>query len=167
MNELQTVLHEIIYRVSNVPGIFDHADSVVYGLRDYIARYSLANDRYYISEDAFAIYEDHDLPAPLLRGKLQKLKAHFTYDHPVPLSLTLRLIKNSNRTRDDIQRYLSVSDCVALITKEEDKRINALHKCEMPDGWICGLDSQFARYELHGVRLCKEKIPVTGALFIK
>lgn len=164
MNVLQTIIFNIIVKISNTPGAFDYGDSVLYGLKNYIARHSLANDKYFVSEQAFSLFETHNLSLPLARIRIGGLKQYFTFEHPIPASVVMRAIKSSGKTADEISSFLKTADCVTLITKEEDKKIATEYKSSMPEGWNHHVDSQFVRYELCGIPIRKEKIPVIGAL---
>ena len=164
MSTLQKVILNIIHCISNTPGAFDHGDSVIYGLRNYVARHSLASDQYYVSEAALAMFEAHKLSVPLRRGKLRKLKAYFTYEHPVPASLVVEQIRLSKRTTEEILSFLTFADCVTLVTKEEDRMLSTAHKSKMPGEWVFGVGSQFARYEHYGIKIHPVKIAVTGRL---
>lgn len=161
MNELQQTILQIIYKIANTNGFMDYGDDVLYGFKNYIARHSLANDTYFVSESAFAAFPQFKLTLPLHRGKIGKLKSTFTFEHPVPASVTATSIKNSNRTLETISEILSYADCVTLVTKEEDR---AMHRYLMPTDWLFLMSSTFARYELAGIRIRKDKIPMMGRL---
>jgi hypothetical protein len=164
MSDLQETILNIIINIANTPKAFDFGNSATFPLRNYISRYSLANDEYYVTEKAFQLFEKHNLTSPMKRSKLKKMKKYFTYEHPVPSSVILKLIKSSNKTPKEIKAILKIADCVTLVTKEEDKQISKLHKSKMPKDWHHLTCSQFARYELCNVKIRKEKISVNGAL---
>lgn len=164
MNDLQRVIFEIIFQIANTPGAFDHGDSVLYGLKNYIARHSLANDTYFVSEKAFAQFPNYSLSLPLRRSKIGNLKKHFTFEHPVPASMVAAQIRDSGRSLEEIDRILNFADCVTLVTKEEDRLIGESFISTMPDGWQYHHGSCFARYEHCAVNLRAEKIPVFGRL---
>ena len=164
MNELQTVIFNIIVNISNTPGAFDHGNSIFNPIRLFISRYSLANDEYYVTENAFALFGEYNLTIPLLRSRLKELKDFFTYEHPVTSSFVLHHIINSNRTREEIRAILNIADCVTIVTKQEDRLISEKHKSKMPQNWNHLTDYQFARYELCNVQIREEKITVFGAL---
>lgn len=164
MNALQNTILEIIFKIANVPGAFDYGDDVLYGLKNYIARHSLANNEYYVSENALASFPQHELLTPLRRNKIGKLKAFFTFEHPVPASLVARQIKNSGRTIEEISKILSVADCVTLVTKEDDRKMSLTHHSKMPEGWVYFTHSSFARYDICEVKICDQKILVFGSL---
>ena len=164
MNKLQNIILEIIYKISNTEGVFDFGDDTLYGLKNYIARHSLANDEYYVSERAFSLFREYGFTVPFQRAKLSKLKPYFTYEHPVPVSITAAFIRNSSRTLEEISTILEFADCVTLVTKEEDKHLLELHRHVMPTEWIYLKSSNFARYESAGIKMRKEKIRMKGRL---
>lgn len=164
MNILQNTIFKIIVKISNTPGAFDYGDSVLYGLKNYIARHSLANDEYFVSEQAFSLFGHHNLSVPLRRSKIGGLKQYFTFEHPIPASVVMKAIKSSGRTSEEIDTFLKVADCVTLVTKEEDRKVATEYKSSMPEGWNHQVDSQFVRYELCGIPIRKEKIAVFGTL---
>lgn len=49
MNELQEVIAEIIFEIIKINKVFKFGDSIKYGIKNFIARYSLASDEYFIS----------------------------------------------------------------------------------------------------------------------
>lgn len=164
MSELQEVIAEIIFQIASADGAFDHGDSVLYGFKNYIARHSLASDTYFVSDKAFAEFATHGLSLPLRRNKIGNLKAHFTFEHPVPASMVAKQIRNSDRTREEIARILQFADCVTLVTKDEDRLIGESFRSSMPTGWEFHAGSCFARYEHCRVAIRSEKIPVVGSL---
>jgi len=166
MNKLQNVILEIIYQISNVEGVFDFGNDTLRGLQNYIGRHSLANDQYYVSEDAFASFGEFGLTVPLRRSKLKDLKRYFTYEHPVPKNVVANYIKNSNRTLPEIKKILEFADYVILVTKDEDKKLNQLHRHKMPSDWIYFEGSKLARYESVGIKIRTEKISVTGRILV-
>lgn len=160
---IQETIFEIIVAIANIRGVFDHGDSVLYGLKNYIARHSLANDTYYVSEAAYSQFPEYRLTLPLSRSKIGGLKSYFTFEHPVPASVVMKHIRDSDRSRETIASILEIADCVTLITKDEDKSTSLLHRSSMPVDWAVG-GSQFARYEVCGIPIRTEKIPMVGRL---
>ncbi len=163
MNDLQKVLFNIIVNIVNTPGVFDYRNDIDKPIRNFISRYSLANDSYYVSESAYELFDQFNLTLPLRRSKLRKLKEHFTYEHPVPSCVVLGLIKQSNQKPEEVEQFLKIADCVTLVTKKEDRVLNA-HRDNMPEEWNYVTCSQFARYDFHELNIRKEKISVIGAL---
>ena len=52
MNEIQSVIFEIIYKIASIPNVTKYKSTILYGLTNYVARYSLMNDYYFISKKA-------------------------------------------------------------------------------------------------------------------
>lgn len=157
MSSMQDVIEEIICKIASTEGAFDHGDSVLYGLKNYIARHSLANDKYFVSEKAFAEFDRHRLGLPLRRNRIGNLKAYFTFEHPVPASLVAKQIRDSNRSRAEVARILAFADCVTLVTKDEDRLIGQSFRSSMPDGWVYHTGACFARYDQCEVKIRTEK----------
>ncbi len=158
MNQLQRVLLDIIYRIANVEDAFEHGDDVLYGLKNYVARHSLANDLYFVSEQAFAELQGVGISLPILRGKVNKRR--FTFEHPVPVHVVAEAIQESGRTRKAIAWILDYADCVTVVTKEEDRRLSR----RMPAQWKYFQSSQFGRYEEVGISIRREKVRMRGAV---
>jgi hypothetical protein len=162
MRSLQEVICEIIYRIANVPNIFDHSNDVLYGLKNYIARHSLASENYFISIDAEELFKQNGFSYPFLRKWLDKKK--FTYEHPIPANIVCKQIQNSDRTIECIRNILTFADCVTIVTKEQDQRLTQAFASRMPDGWTYLTGDKFARYKQIGIVLSNCTIPVVGAL---
>lgn len=164
MNSMQKVFLEVIFRIANTPGVFDYGNSIRNPFRLFISRFSLANDEYFASKRAYSLLAERGATFPLLRSWLKKNKEHFTYEHPIPSSFVLDLIIASNRSKESILSILMAADCVAIITKEEDRAVSALHRHTMPAGWCRETSSPWARYELAGIEVCDSKIRMRGAI---
>lgn len=162
MNELQKVIFEIIYKIVNVENIFNYGQSTTYGLKNYIARYSLAADQYYISEQALKLFKSLQIPTPLTRSAINKKL--FTYEHAIPASYISKLIQQSDLSKDAVANLLQLSDCVAIITKEEDKLLAKNYAATMPDKWEAFNDSPFQRYKEVDIKLSQIKWEVKGSL---
>ena len=50
---LQEMMLDIIFKLVNIKNIFKYKGDTLYGVTNYIAKHSLANDKYYISIDAY------------------------------------------------------------------------------------------------------------------
>ncbi len=162
MNELQTVIFEIIYRIVNVENVFNYGQSTTYGLKNYIARYSLASDKYFISENALEVFNTLQISEPLTRSAIDKKK--FTYEHAIPASYISKLIQQSDKSKDTVARLLKLSDCVTIITKQEDKLLAQKYASKMPNPWVPFTDSPFQRYKETDIRLSEIRWGVKGSL---
>ena len=158
MNETQSILFEIIYKIASIPNISKHKSTVLYGLANYVARYSLMNDHYYISEKAKAhIIKNKWSLNPLSRSK-KSIKNGFTYEHPIPSNyITKEILKNP--TKEKIKKILTKTDHIAIITQDENKQIKSRSK--MPDKWKIG-DNIWARYKNTKIKILKAKIKMEG-----
>ncbi len=162
MNSLQDTICEIVYRIANVPNVFDHRDDVLYGLKNYIARHSLASENYFISTEAEKEFNRNGISYPFRRGLIDKKQ--FTYEHPIPTNIVCKQIQISDRTLDSIRNILFFADCVTIVTKEQDGKLTKAFASRMPEGWTYLADDKFTRYKQVGIVLSDRKVPVVGAL---
>ena len=162
MNELQTVIFEIIFRIVNVENIFNYGQSTTYGLKNYIARYSLAADQYFISEEALELFKSLQISTPLTRSAINKKM--FTYEHAIPASYISKLIQQSDLSRESVAELLKLSDCVSIITKEEDKLLAKKYAYKMPEFCEVLNESPFQRYKEVEIKLSELKWSVKGSL---
>ena len=165
MKTLKDTLGEIICTLSDVESIFDHKNSTCKGLKNYIARYSLASDQYKISNEAFPLFQkEYGIEDIFTRSRLNKKL--FTYEHSVPVSVVMEEIKKNIGDHHKIKEILKLTDVVTIITKEEDERLNKIHKSSMPPQWDMYKHSPLARYTTTTpiITISKNSIKVKGAL---
>jgi len=158
MNEIQSVIFEIIYKIASIPNVTKYKSTILYGLTNYVARYSLMNDYYFISKKA----KNHILKNkwsinPLSRSK-KSIKNGFTYEHPIPSNFITKEIL-SNPTKEHIKKILTKTDYIAIITQDENKLINL--KSSMPKGWCIG-DDVWVRYKNSDIKILDKKIKMEG-----
>ncbi len=125
MNSLQEKYSKIICALLNVVDIDYFNGDLGYGLSNYIAKFSLAKDYYYISNQALAIISNlyEERPNRLIRSAKQG--EEFTYDHAIPVNIIKReLLSLPLKTLEEVQTILSLSDYVMIITKEENRLLN-------------------------------------------
>jgi hypothetical protein len=157
---LQAVLRECVAALARVDGIFEHGSDVQYGLMNYIARYSLGAESYLVSSGGAAIIASRT--RPYRRAWLDKREA--TFEHLVPAAVVRSLIRDSDRSDRAVEEILIATAGVAIVSKEEDRRLTALGLGQkMPPGWTLVGGSRAARYEMAGIPLM-EVVPVTGVL---
>jgi len=147
LNTLQEVYLKIIHSLVNIDGIFDHGAATQYGLLNYIAKYSLANDTYYISKLARSLVVGEE---PFARkksfpksSKVDPVRT-FTFEHPIPVNQIRNFLLKTDRTIDSIQKILDATNYVVVLTQSENKSIKL--KTKMPDLWEIG-DDPFIRYK--------------------
>jgi hypothetical protein len=160
MNETQKLLLECIYSLSNIAEIFARGDTT-YGLKNYIARYSLASDKYFISQKAFNEFKRLDIKSPMTKSSIDKEK--FIYEHPIPASFVMRQIEGSDKSKESILKILDYSDCVTILLQEEDKTLGKKYASKMPKNWSMG-DDPHERYHVIGIELANEVWSMKGAI---
>ena len=154
MNEIQTKLFEVICGIFSVENIEKHySESVIrYGILNYIAKFSLANDQYFVTEKS----KKHLIDLGILRdGKLRRgsksTKLNFTYEHPIPCAVIGSEIIKNYKSPEEIKYILEWSDKVTVLTSEENNQLNIFYRSDMPTGWKFFENSPFERYEKSGV----------------
>ena len=162
MNELQITIFEIIYHIINVNNVFSYGQSTTYGLKNYIARYSLAADEYFISVEALEYFQSSNCPNPYTRSAIDKKL--FTYEHTIPASYILKLLQQSDKSRASVTKILKLSDCVCIVTKTEDKILAEKYRSTMPDSWKAFRDDPFQRYSESNIKLSNLKWGMKGSL---
>ncbi len=155
MNSKQKKIFEVlkaILQIENFPVYFkDHI--VSYGFLNYVAKYSLAKDKYLITEKAFAHINDRELfqNGSLLRSSKSK-KNGFTFEHPIPSNrIAAELVKNRN-DEDMLSKILKWSDYIVVLTSKENLILrNAGLERKMPENWIFFKNDPLERYKFSGL----------------
>lgn len=161
------------FKVLSVDELND--ETIAYGIRNYIAKYSLAKNTHLVSEKAYKQINNDKI----LRSHKKKLNVKF--EHVVPSKVIFdQLIKlkgddeyNSSKLRE----ILELTDIVTIITKEENDLLDTsnLNEClrsKMVDN-IISEETLFSRYEKVGIELLKDgdelygyhKINMSGAIY--
>ena len=107
MNELQQAIYQVIISIFKnelLSKEFENHEeyrgqkiinnsAIRYGILNYVARYSLANDKYFITDKCLNYLNELDLinDRGLLRGK-KGSKYKFTFEHPVPSNIIADLL---------------------------------------------------------------------------
>ena len=170
MNELQEKIFNVIkaiVQIDNFPAYYeDHA--IRYGLLNYVAKYSLAKDKYLITRKAIDhLTKNNFLSDGRLRKGLKNRKNGFTYEHPVPSNIISTKIVEHRSDEAMLIKILEWTDKITVLTTEENTILTerGLTK-DMPMNWRFFQDSQFARYNSSGI--CNEQdlieLPVYGQL---
>ena len=157
MNKTQKIIYEIIYSIASIKNISELGSTVTYGLTNYVARFSLMNDYYFIRKEEKKHISKIWSISPLTRS-IKSIKNGFTYEHVIPSSfVTKEILKKP--TRNNIKDILIKTDLIAIITQSENKDINLTSS--MPENWKIG-DSPWARYEDSNITILEEKIKMIG-----
>jgi len=169
MNKLQKDLADVIWALTSSDNFYKKAQNsaIRYGYLNYVAKYGLANNEYFISDSALQHLKHLSLLTDkgLLRGSKSRARA-FTYEHPIPSNVIADQILKSAKTKGKMIEILERSDCITILTADENKQLNGPLVVSMPDGWNFLHSSPFERYRAAGLpdELGLKKISVYGAL---
>ena len=149
MNKIQSIIFETILSILRTENIKDYyKESVIsYGMRNYVAKYSLAKDTYFVTKNSFLHLEKSGFinKGYLMRGTKSK-KNGFTYEHPIPTKVVCDLIIQEPRNEDRIKEILSRTDAVTILTSGEDSLLKKNLQSKMPIGWTINNGNIFQRY---------------------
>lgn len=77
--------------------------------------------------------------------------------------MILEKIEKSDRKKETILNILKISDCVTILTKEEDKLLSNKYRTKMPEKWLIN-NNIFERYHETDIIISKNKWKVKGNL---
>jgi len=140
--------------------------AIRYGVLNYVAKYSLANNEYFITEKCFKYLTNLNLinEKGLLRGK-KGSKYKFTFEHPIPSNIIADLLYDNYNDEAKLKDILKETDIVTVLTYEEDEILNKSKlTSSMPPDWKIFKNNSFERYVYAGITIPKQKIRVYGAL---
>jgi len=170
MNSLQVDIIKVILSIVSIRD-FDRMyedHTIRYGLLNYIAKYSLSNDYYLATEVSLQHVVSHGfLKDGALRRGVKSQKNGFTYEHPIPSSVTGRLVVENRADPDEVARILALSDFVVILTSDENDKFRRFGLTQkMPEGWCIEDGNPFARYVACGI--CDERpvleVKMTGQI---
>ena len=164
-NEHQKALREWIVKGLEIPAIRKLKGNSSYLLNNMIAKYTLYNDEYSISEKALKRLNSDgiDLNQTYNRKKFYGSEQPYIYEHAIPASVIRKLLCNCKK--NEFENIFNNAGIVALILKEEDKKLNQCGlKSKMPEKWKIGEDPK-ARYQYAGINISNEKLKVKGAVY--
>lgn len=180
MNELQEAIFQVIisifknnllskkfekhefYRGQNII----ENSAIRYGILNYVAKYSLANDEYFITDKCYEYLTNLDLITEkgLLRGK-KGSKFKFTFEHPVPSNVIADLLYENHNDEDRMKDIFKETDIVTVLTYDENTILNnSKLTSRMPPDWQIFKNNSFDRYVSAGIQIPSKKIKVYGAL---
>jgi len=178
MNELQKNIFEVICSIILTRGITENFKkewqdtkvinhgAIRYGYLNYIARFSLANDNYFVTSNCKKyLIENYFLDNKKLRRGKKSQKNKFTYEHPVPSNIVGDLILQSKDSKGKIKDILMRTNLVTVMTSEENSLLNK-NKLgnRMPENWTFDSGDFFARYKESEIEIPSERIKVHGAI---
>jgi len=171
MNKKQMIWSKMICNIVCIPNIEKYGDDYMYMVRNSIAKYSLANDEYYITDNALEQLNNYNNKKHIIKSLKEnsvlrgwKKQLEVKYEHTIPSKIVLNeIIKYKNDT-DKILQILEISDCVTITTIEENNKLNKKYKSDMPSNWNFN-DDIFARYKALNIKVSNKKIKMNGALY--
>lgn len=180
MNELQENIFKVIKSIIQTEGlqnnfssnsqwrgqkIINHA-AVRYGILNYVAKFSLANDTYLITKRC----KKHLIEQGLLKnGRLRRgkkgRKNKFTFEHPIPSNVISDLVLSHRNDEKMIKKILLKTDLVTVLTYEENSILDKnLLASKMPTNWSLNTGDFFARYTSSNLEIPTDRIEVYGAI---
>ena len=178
MNHLQLAIFEVIKSIlgnefiNNSPKDNEdsrpiiHNSAIRYGILNYVAKFSLANDDYLITKKCFEHLEKQNLITAkgLLRAK-KGSRHKFTFEHPVPSNVIGDCLYESKNDDETMLKILRETNCVTVLTYDEDEQLrrSGLGR-DMPRNWKLFRDSPFCRYSECNIEVPTIRIPVYGSL---
>jgi len=165
MNQLQTDILSVIWAILSTED-FDRLykeHAIRYGLLNYIAKYSLANDIYYATPKSLEhLVKNNFLKNGSLRRGIKCKKNGFTYEHPIPSNVIADTLIKGRRDHELVKDILAWSDKISILTTEEDQLItNAGLSKKMPNQWQFFSGDQYERYKISGVADGSQMIEVS------
>lgn len=159
MNRIQYIIFETILSILRTEKIQDYyKESVIsYGIRNYVAKYSLAKDTYFVTKKSFLHLEKFGfIKKGYLMRSIKSKKNGFTYEHPVPSKVVCDLIMQQPRNEDRIKEILSKADAITILTSDEDSLLRKELQSKMPVGWTIQNGNIFQRY--CDVGICSQEL---------
>jgi hypothetical protein len=151
------------FKVLNVDELND--ETIAYGIRNYIAKYSLAKNTHLVSEKAYNQIKSDKI----LRSHKKKFNVKF--EHVVPSKVIfdhlIKLKADGEYNSSKLRELLELTDIVTIITKEENdlldtKGSNECLRSKMVDDNIISEETLFSRYEKVGIELLKDSDELDG-----
>ena len=179
MNELQENILKVIQSIVQTDGLYKNFSTnspwkekkiinhsaIRYGILNYVAKFSLANDTYLITEKCKKNLKEAGL---ITKGKLLRKhkgkKNKFTFEHPVPSNVIADLILFDPNDEKRIKNILLKTNLVTVLTYEENSLLNKSLVANMPNNWSYDSGDFFARYKKSALEIPSERIEVHGAI---
>ena len=169
MNTTQIRLYDVIIALLRSPDFTTSVkDSAIrYGFLNYVAKYSLAKEYYWVSPAAKEVIEERGFikKAGLRRG-LKSRKNGFTYEHPIPSNVIADAAIQSRGDAEKVKSILKWSDIVVILTSEEDAKLSGKLRTKMPEDWVFFMSDKYARYRAVGLDMVDrlETVPMLGSI---
>jgi hypothetical protein len=170
MNPKQTAIFEVINAIVKINDVRQlmQLSEIRYGFLNYVAKYSLARDKYFVTPRSLSHLKKHGfIKNSELRRGLKSQKNGFTYEHPVPVNVIGDQILLNHDSPKKIAKILEWTDTVFVLTTGEDNLLVKRLANSMPTGWRFFKDDVLARYLEVGITeagIDHLEINVTGAV---
>ena len=179
MNELQENILKVIRSIVQTDGLYKNFSTnspwkekkiinhsaIRYGILNYVAKFSLSNDTYLITQKCKKTLIEKGL---VTKGKLLRNqkgnKNKFTFEHPVPSNVIADLILLDPNDDEKIKNILLKTNLVTVLTYEENSLLNKDLVANMPNNWSYDSGDFFARYKKSALEIPSERIEVHGAI---
>ena len=161
MNKIQAALKDQI--LDTVKNLKKHKVGEILNwlLRNQIAKYSLANDYYFITQ--FTLDQVKKMNLDVTKRSIKTKKNKITYEHPIPSKVVFDLILKA-KSEIEIIDILKKTDYIVILSHYEDEKLRAKGLISsMPKGWSYG-DNVFARYEKANIKVLTKQIKMAGAI---
>ena len=150
MNELQENILKVIRSIVQTDGLYKNFSTnspwkekkiinhsaIRYGILNYVAKFSLSNDTYLITQKCKKTLIEKGL---VTKGKLLRNqkgnKNKFTFEHPVPSNVIADLILLNPNDDEKIKNILLKTNLVTVLTYEENSLLNKNLVVNMPNNW--------------------------------
>ncbi len=166
INSGQIALSSWITEGLKIPEVRGFHGDARYLLNNMIAKYSLASDKYLLSQKAVTQLKKDgvDLSDTYYRSHFYGKSFPYTYEHAVPAGIVRARLLEIEPTLNAVQQLLKSSGPVAMILRSEDEKLNKNGlRQKMPENWEWGADP-LARYQKVEIQIAQEKLNVKGAL---
>ena len=151
MNSKQKRIFQVIkalFQIKNFPELFNDS-AIRYGVLNYVAKYSLAKDKYLITNRAFKhLIRFNFLKNGALRKGLKSKKNGFTFEHPIPSNIISSELLKYRYDETMIIKILKWSDLIVILTTDENLNLKKYgFERNMPNDWKFFKSDQFDRYK--------------------
>ena len=165
-NEHQRALRLWITAGLSIPEIVDLKGDAGYLLNNMIAKYTLYEDHYAVSEAAKRKLrrEGVNIKKTHIRRRFYGKKSPYMYEHSIPAKIVRTELLESDRAEATVAKILKQSGKVTLLLRKENNKLkDAKLRSAMPAGWKMGGDPE-ARYKEVGIGISKAILKVKGAI---
>ena len=141
-----------------------------YVLSNLIAKYSLAADRYYITNGGYLFLKTNNLIDDLgnvLRGCKNRKQSKLSWEHAIPSSVIRNYFLDNieSISKDDIKNVLEITDYVVAVCKQDNTILTKNgYRESMPKNWKLFEDSWSDRYSQSKIEILDFTIPMHGVV---